>query len=60
VAIFNALPIYPLDGGRIFNIVLKRAAGKKLSETAIYRITVVVSVACLALVLAGIALPFLL
>jgi membrane-associated protease RseP (regulator of RpoE activity) len=60
VAIFNALPIYPLDGGRIFNIVLKRAVGKRLSEKAIYRVTVVVAVACLALVLAGSLLPFIL
>jgi membrane-associated protease RseP (regulator of RpoE activity) len=60
LAIFNALPIYPLDGGRIFNITLKRYAGKKLSEKAIYRITMVVAVACLALVLAGVLLPFVL
>lgn len=60
LAIFNALPIYPLDGGRIFNITLKRYASKKLSEKAIYRITVVVAAACLALVLAGVILPFIL
>lgn len=60
LAIFNALPLYPMDGGRIFNIVLKRYAGKKLSEKAIYRITVAVSVACLAIVLAGVILPFVL
>lgn len=59
VAIFNALPIYPLDGGRIFNITLKRYAGKKMSEETIYRVTVVVAVACLAIVLAGTILPFL-
>jgi membrane-associated protease RseP (regulator of RpoE activity) len=60
LAIFNALPLYPMDGGRIFNITLKRYAGKKLSEKAIYRITVVVAVACLAIVLAGVILPFVL
>jgi membrane-associated protease RseP (regulator of RpoE activity) len=60
LAIFNALPLYPMDGGRIFNITLKRYAGKKLSEKAIYRITVAVSVACLAIVLAGVILPFIL
>jgi len=58
VAIFNALPIYPLDGGRIIDIVLKRVAGKKLSEQTIYRITIAVSVVCVILVLASIALPF--
>jgi membrane-associated protease RseP (regulator of RpoE activity) len=60
LAIFNALPIYPLDGGRIFNITLKRYLGKRLSEKAIYRITVVVAAACLAIVLAGVILPFVL
>jgi membrane-associated protease RseP (regulator of RpoE activity) len=60
LAIFNALPIYPLDGGRIFNITLKRYLGKRLSEKAIYRVTVVAAVACLALVLAGALLPFIL
>lgn len=60
LAIFNALPLYPMDGGRIFNITLKRYAGKRLSEKAIYRITVAVAVVCLALVLAGVILPFIL
>jgi len=60
LAIFNALPIYPLDGGRIFNIALKRYLGKRLSEKTIYRVTVVAAVACLAVVLAGAFLPFLL
>jgi membrane-associated protease RseP (regulator of RpoE activity) len=60
LAIFNALPIYPMDGGRIFNITLKKVVGKRMSEKAIYRVTVVVAVACLALVLAGAILPFLL
>jgi membrane-associated protease RseP (regulator of RpoE activity) len=58
VAIFNALPIYPLDGGRIFNITLKRFAGKRMSEKAIYATTVGVTVACLAVVLLGVLLPF--
>lgn len=60
LAIFNALPIYPLDGGRIFNITLKRYLGKRMSEKVIYRVTVVVAVVCLALVLAGSILPFIL
>ena len=58
LAIFNALPIYPLDGGRIFNITLKRAMGKRISEKAIYSITVGVTVACVILVLLVTLLPF--
>jgi membrane-associated protease RseP (regulator of RpoE activity) len=60
LAIFNALPLYPMDGGRIFNITLKRYLGKRMSEKAIYRVTVAVSVGCLAIVLAGVILPFIL
>lgn len=60
LAIFNALPIYPLDGGRIFNITLKRLGGKRISEKRTYQITVIVAVACLSLILAGSILPFLL
>jgi membrane-associated protease RseP (regulator of RpoE activity) len=60
VAIFNALPIYPLDGGRIFNITLKRFAGKRMNEKAIYRTTVGVTAACLVIVLLGVLLPFIL
>jgi membrane-associated protease RseP (regulator of RpoE activity) len=58
VAIFNALPIYPLDGGRIFNISLKRAVGKRISEKTIYSITIGATVACVTLVLLITLLPF--
>ena len=58
VAIFNALPIYPLDGGRIFNITLKRIAGKRISEKAIYSITIGATVACVILFLSITILPF--
>ena len=58
LAIFNALPIYPLDGGRIFNITLKRAVGKRISEKAIYSITIGATVACVTLVLLVTLLPF--
>ncbi len=60
LAIFNALPIYPLDGGRIFNITLKRLGSKRISEKRTYQITVIVAVACLGLILAGSILPFIL
>lgn len=59
LAIFNALPIYPLDGGRIFNITLKRF-GRNLSEKAVYRITLAVTAVCVILVVSGTFLPFLL
>jgi membrane-associated protease RseP (regulator of RpoE activity) len=58
LAIFNALPLYPLDGGRMFNITLKGIAGKRLSEKTISTITYVVTAACVIIVVSVIVLPF--
>jgi len=58
VAVFNALPIYPLDGGRIFNITLKSALGKKVSEKTITRITAIVTAAIIWLFAMIILIPY--
>ena len=58
LAIFNALPIYPLDGGRIFNITLKKIAGKRMSEKSIYAATLATTAACVILVLSVTIIPF--
>jgi len=58
VAVFNALPIYPLDGGRIFNITLKSALGKKLSEKTITRITAIVTATIIWLFAMIILIPY--
>jgi membrane-associated protease RseP (regulator of RpoE activity) len=58
LAIFNALPIYPLDGGRIFDIMLKRFVGKRISEKGIRSITIGATIACVILVLLVTVLPF--
>lgn len=58
LAIFNALPIYPLDGGRMFNITLKGIAGRKVSEKTIYLITSAVTAVCVIIVVMVTIVPF--
>jgi membrane-associated protease RseP (regulator of RpoE activity) len=58
LAIFNALPIYPLDGGQTFSVVLKGAFQGKMSEKSLSRITVAVTLAVLFLLLGVIAGPY--
>jgi len=58
VAVFNALPIYPLDGGRIFDISLKSLLGRRVSERTISRITLAVTVALIWVLIMIIVIPF--
>ncbi len=60
VALFNALPIYPLDGGRMFNIALTGLAGRKMSEKTISQLTSAVTAACVIIVVIVTVLPFVL
>jgi len=58
IAVFNALPIYPLDGGRMFNIVLKSLMGEKRREKLIYRTTLAVTATLICVLLMTVLIPF--
>ena len=58
VAIFNALPIYPLDGGRAFKSVLKSVLGRRAGGRIASRLTSVVAVILLSAIVMTIVLPF--
>jgi len=58
VAVFNALPIYPLDGGRMFNIALKRIIRRENNEKLVRTITAVVSATLVSVLILIVVLPF--
>lgn len=60
IAVFNALPIYPLDGGRMFNIMLKYSLGRRAGEKTVHRITVAVTAMLIVVVLLIAIIPFVL
>jgi membrane-associated protease RseP (regulator of RpoE activity) len=51
LAIFNALPIYPLDGGQTFRVGLMGATRGKLGEKWLSNVTMAVTLLVLVLVL---------
>jgi membrane-associated protease RseP (regulator of RpoE activity) len=60
VAVFNALPIYPFDGGRMFNIALKKTIHRKNSKKIVTAITAIVTATLVLVLVLIIALPFIL
>jgi membrane-associated protease RseP (regulator of RpoE activity) len=58
LAVFNALPLYPLDGGRMFNIALKSVIHRKESEKIVTAITMAATVALILVLALIIVVPF--
>ena len=58
LAIFNALPIYPLDGGRMLNIALKSFSRLREREKLISGITIAVTASLVFVLLITALLPF--
>ncbi len=50
LAIFNALPIYPLDGGQAFEAGLKGLTKQRLSEKSMQRILSIVTLSMIAVI----------
>jgi len=59
LAIFNALPIYPLDGGQAFKVLLQAVGKNRISEKSIKRITNGVTITIVSLVILMIIVPYL-
>ncbi|MCW3998429.1 MAG: site-2 protease family protein [Candidatus Bathyarchaeota archaeon] len=58
LAIFNALPIYPLDGGRIFNIALYSKMGHRWNKKLISQITSAVTIILAIVIILVLFIPF--
>ena len=59
LAIFNALPIYPLDGGQAFLLGVKALGRGKLSESRAMKVTGAATLVVVALVLGVVLGPYL-
>lgn len=58
VALFNALPIYPLDGGRMLNIALKKTIRRRNSEKLSNAITAFVTASLIIILILIISIIF--
>lgn len=59
LAIFNALPIYPLDGGQAFRTLVQAVVGKSIGEKMVFRVTLSVTLVVVGLVISMLFFPYL-
>jgi membrane-associated protease RseP (regulator of RpoE activity) len=59
LAIFNALPIYPLDGGQAFLVGVKALGRGRLTDAGAMRVTTIVTLAVVLMIFSIIAGPYL-
>ncbi len=59
LAIFNSLPIYPLDGGQAFDLIVKAVGKGRLNDTTLNRITTAISVVLVSMIAFLILGPYL-
>lgn len=59
LAVFNSVPIYPLDGGQAFSVAVKALGKGRLSDAAVMRITTIATFVVLGLLLSVLAIPYL-
>jgi membrane-associated protease RseP (regulator of RpoE activity) len=57
---FNAIPLFPLDGGQAFRVGVKALGRGKLSEQTVMKITAAATFCMLALLLGVLLTPYLL
>jgi len=58
VGIFNALPLYPMDGGILFKLLCRRMLGHKMSAKMINKMVYIISLTTLGLIIGTIVIPY--
>lgn len=58
LGIFNALPLYPMDGGIVFKLICRKKLGNRMSIKAVDRMVYTVSFILLCLIMSIIIIPY--